>query len=292
MSARFCKAMVEVPKRSQPLTVALPASFTRDIPHLREKTGRVGIVARALAIFRVDHAIIYNDHPSKATEREGRLFEKLLGYLETPQYLRKTIFARDPDLQFAGTLPPLRLPSHPTVQKPLAGMVREGVVVSRGGSIEVDAGFSQPVRVTSRLKPMKRVTVRITRTEPELGGELVDPDRLRIYWGFRVSRRDSTLGRMIREEKRDLTISTSRKGRNVREALLELGDRWKSSRDTMVLFGSPDEGVPEILGREGIQVDTACDFNLNTIPEQGVATVRTEEALLATLSMLNILEEK
>ena len=283
--------MLESVRRPQRLSVALPASFTRDIPHLREKTSRAGIVARALAIFRVDEAIIYADAKGYS-EKEGRLLQKLLSYQETPQYMRRALFARDPELQFAGILPPLRLPSHPSIDKPRIGMVREAVAVRAGDTSAVDAGFSSLVTVRSKLKPLDRVTVSLTRLEPSIEGNLVDPDRLPIYWGFRVTRTDSTLGRLMRGEKRDLTISTSRKGRAIREILQGLTSKWKSSQRTLILFGSPDEGVPEILNKEGVEVEKACDFNLNMIPNQGVETVRTEEALFATLSILNLIEER
>src|SRR5260370_38221066 len=105
--------MMELPRRPQRLSVALPASFTKDVPHLREKTSRVGLIARSLAIFRVDEAVIYNDETGKSPESEGRLFEKLLAYQETPQYLRKAFCKQDPDLQFSGLLPPWRIPSDP-----------------------------------------------------------------------------------------------------------------------------------------------------------------------------------
>ena len=67
--------------------------------------------------------------------------------------------------------------------------------------------------------------------------------------------------------------------------------RWRSAQRPMVLFGSPDQGVPQILRSGGFDVGEECDFNLNTIPDQGVETVRTEEALIATLSVLNLLGE-
>ena len=283
--------MLESVRRPQRVSVALPASFTRDIPHLREKTSRAGIVARALAIFRVDEAIIYADAKGYS-DKEGRLLQKLLSYQETPQYMRRALFARDPELQFAGILPPLRLPSHPSIDKPRIGMVREAVAVRAGDTSAVDAGFSSLVTVRSKLKPLDRVTVSLTRLEPSIEGNLVDPDRLPIYWGFRITRTDLTLGRLIRGEKRDLTISTSRKGRAIREILQGLTSKWKSSQRTLILFGSPDEGVPEILNKEGVEVEKACDFNLNMIPNQGVETVRTEEALFATLSILNLIEER
>ena len=283
--------MLEPPRRPQRLSVALPASFTRDIPHLREKTGRVGIIARALAIFRVDEVVVYNDGKDRISKQEGRLFEKLLVYQETPQYMRRELFARDPDLQFAGTLPPLRLPSHPGIETPRIGLVREASVIETGASSVVNAGFKSPMRVASRLKLHERVTVRLTRTEPHLQGELVDASRLPIYWSFRVTNTDSTLGGLIRKERRDLTISTSRSGRTIREAMQDVSVRWRSSQRPMVLFGSPDQGVPQILRIGGFDVGEECDFNLNTIPDQGVETVRTEEALIATLSVLNLLGE-
>jgi methyltransferase len=284
--------MLDTPKRHQQLSVALPASFTKDIPHLREKTSRAGMVARALAIFRVDQAVIYDDKQDETSKREGRLFHKLLAYQETPQYFRRKIFQHDPDLQFAGILPPLRLPSHPTIEEPRTGLIREALVLESGPISKVDAGLSNLVTIPSKLKLSGRVTIRLNRTEPHLEGEVVDPSRLPIYWRFSVTRRDSTLGRLIREEKRDLTISTSRRGRDIREIKEDLRLKWQSSKKTLVLFGSPDQGVPEILGKEGIEHNNVCDFDVNTIPHQGVETVRTEEALFATLSVLNLLGEK
>jgi len=73
--------------------------------------------------------------------------------------------------------------------------------------------------------------------------------------------------------------------------LNDLTLRWKLSRRPLVLFGSPSEGVPEIFAKEGTDLSKVVDFNLNMIPNQGVETVRTEEAILATMSILNLLEE-
>ncbi len=283
--------MIEVPRRLQRLLVALPSSFTRDIPHLREKTSRIGLVARALAIFRVEEIVIYSVDTSATSTRESRLFEKLLSYQETPQYLRRTLFVTEPDLQYAGILPPLRLASHPNREEPRQGMIREAVVVESGSSSFADAGFRDLVRVHSRPKLRERVTVRLTKASP-LEAELVDPNRLPIYWGFRVTRTALPLGKLLARQKRDLVVSTSRKGRVIRDVMDNLATRWKSSREPLVLFGSPSEGIPEMLAHEKLTVESVSDFNLNTVPDQGVETVRTEEALFATLSQLNLLEER
>lgn len=283
--------MREVPRRAQHLSVALPASFTRDIPHLREKTTRVGSVARTLAIFRVNRAMIYDDEPDNISKREGQIFQKLLSYSETPQHIRRQVFGKDPDLQFAGILPPMRLPSHPNMESPHPGMVREGIVTRLGPPSEVDAGFGKSVQVNSKLPINERVTVKLTQTEPNLEAEVVQSSRLRIYWGFEVTRTNSTLGKLIKGEKPDLTISTSRNGIDVRKVFGPLTQQWNSSKRTLVLFGSPSKEIGEILAKERVTINEVANFEINTIPNQGTETVRTEEALQATLSILNIMEQ-
>ncbi len=283
--------MREIQRRPLHLSVGLPASFTRDIPHLREKTSRTGLVARALAIFRVDEVVIYNDNANKASEREGALFEKLLRYQETPQYLRRALFPQDSDLQFAGILPPIRLPSHPNLEEPQKGMLRDALAVESGEVSLVNAGFTDYVRLRTRLQKHERVTIRLTSTHPDLQGELVDPSRLPIYWGFRVTRPDSTLGRLITSGQMGLTISTSRNGNSIVGEMNSLNAMWKSARRAIVLFGSPDQGLDQMLQNEKMQLERVCDFNLNMIPSQGVETVRTEEALVASLAILNASEE-
>src|SRR5260370_21842361 len=165
--------MMEVPRRPQRLSVALPASFTKDVPHIKEKASRVGLIARSLEIFRVDEAVIYNDETGKSPESEGRLFEKLLAYQETPQYLRKALFKQDPDLRFSGILPPLRMPSHPNLAEPAVGGIREGLVIESGASSMVNAVFRAAVQVPSTLRLLERVTIRLVRISTQLQGELV-----------------------------------------------------------------------------------------------------------------------
>ena len=284
--------MTQPERRSQIVSVALPASLTLDIPHLREKTARLGFVSRALATFRVEEAIIYRDRVGADVDRESILIDKMLTYIETPQYLRRLLFKMDPDLQYAGTLPPLRTPNHPDKQNPSPGLLREGVVVQSGPSSMIEAGFHSLVRVRSKLPTLERMTLRLTKGLPELQGEIVEPSRLTIYWGFRVARGNVSLSEIVRSRKFDLTISTSQKGTDVREITPDLTKKWKSSKRSLVVFGSPNDGVPEILARSGMSVSDVMDLNVNTIPDQGVETVRTEEALWSSLAVLNVLGEK
>src|SRR5439155_18839418 len=176
--------MTRPPRRSQVVSVALPASLTLDVPHLREKTARLGFVSRALGTFRVEEVIIYRDRVGPEIDREAKLIEKMLTFIETPQYLRKHLFKMDPDLQYAGTLPLLRTPNHPDRQNPSSGVLREGIVIESGPSSLIEAGFHNLIRVMSKLLTLMIINIGLTRYLPELEGEIVEPSGLTIYWGF------------------------------------------------------------------------------------------------------------
>ena len=95
------------------VTIAVPVSIISDVPHLREKTLKIGLIGRAAAIFRVNEIIVYPDNTKINQKRSRNLIATLLAYMETPQYLRKRLFKIKPDLKYAGILPPLRTPHHP-----------------------------------------------------------------------------------------------------------------------------------------------------------------------------------
>jgi predicted SPOUT superfamily RNA methylase MTH1 len=45
-----------------------------------------------------------------------------------------------------------------------------------------------------------------------------------------------------------------------------------------------------MLTKEGLEMLEYSDFTINMIPNQGVETVRSEEAVFSSLSLLNTLE--
>lgn len=281
-------------KRRVKISVAIPASLVSDIPHLREKTLRIGLIGRALAIFRVDEIIIYPDIPAQNQKRDSALIEAILSYMETPQYLRRRLFKIRPELRYVGILPPLRTPHHPTENREKnlrIGEYREGVVISsyeRG--IHVDIGVKRPIFVPNlRVKTNSRVTVKIREKGKELIGELMDPDEIDVYWGYKVRVSDSSLGRLMKKQRYDLIIATSRRGDPIMKVADKLLDSWRDSRRVLIAFGSPTQGLQEIVRQEGIRLERVAHFIVNTVPNQGVKTVRTEEALYATLAILNTL---
>lgn len=282
------------PRRRSELSVAIPASLVSDVPHLREKTHRVGLVGRAAAIFRVDEVIVFPDLPSGDQRRDAGLVATLLSYMETPQYLRRRLFKVRPELRYVGILPPLRTPHHPLssrVEDLSVGEHREGVVVSSAeeGSL-VDVGVERPAMVSgTRLPVNRRVTVRITGLGERLQAVPAGRGEVREYWGYRVTVSNVPLGSLLRRRSFDMVVATSRRGTPLADIVEELRRRWGASRTVLVAFGAPDQGLHGILAREGLRLEEVAHLIVNTVPRQGAETVRTEEALYASLAALNLL---
>jgi len=276
--------------------IAIPASLTSDIPHLREKTFRIGLIGRAAAIFRVDEIIVYPDMPNSDQNSDIRLIQTVLSYMETPQYLRRKLFKIVPELQYAGTLPPLRTPHHPTANKTenlALSEYREGVVLSysKQGSL-IDIGVEQPILVQEApLKANTRVTVKIKELGRRPKAVVVNPKEIKIYWGYQVSVSDVPFVQLLKRRRFDLVIATSRKGNPITNVLDKLRERWENSHKTLVAFGAPTQGLYEIAAHEHSKLDDVSHFVVNTIPNQATETVRTEEAVCATLSILNMLNK-
>jgi len=275
------------------LSIAIPASVVSDTPHLREKTSKIGLVGRAAAIFKVDEIIIYPDNPKSNQTADMDLIATLLAYMETPQYLRKKLFKLRPELQYAGILPPLRTPHHPLNRKMKnlrVGEYREGATLSRTkeGTF-IDIGVEQPALIPKEQMPMgKRLTVKITKVEKRVEIELVDRDEISTYWGYTVAVERHSLGRLVRSRGFDLTVATSKRGVPFADVAEKIGEKWKKANTILVVFGAPTQGLYEIVKNEGFNLDDVVDFVVNTVPMQGTETIRTEEALIASLAILNM----
>jgi hypothetical protein len=275
------------------LAIAVPASMISDTPHLREKTAKIGVVGRAVAIFQVNEVIVYADSPKINQKSDLDLIVTLLKYMETPQYLRKRLFELKPELQCAGILPPLRTPHHPLQGKfkdLQVGDYREGVTVSKTkeGTL-VDIGSERPVLLKDAQIPInKRVTIKITRLTGQVEIQLVDVAEIPVYWGYTVSTERRSLSKLLESQQFDLKIGTSRFAARFQDTLKPLGERWKKANNILILFGAPAKGLHEIAEEEGTDLKRMLDSLINTVPNQGTETIRTEEALLATLAILNV----
>jgi predicted SPOUT superfamily RNA methylase MTH1 len=275
------------------LAIAIPASVISDTPHLREKTSKIGLIGRAAAIFRVNEIIVYPDNIKLNQSKEIDLIATLLAYMETPQYLRKRLFKLEPRLQFAGILPPLRTPHHPLNSKARnlkVGEYREGIVVSKAKEYAlVDIGVERPALMRERQFAVgKRLTLRITKLGEQIEVQTANKDEIPSYWGYAVSAEKRSFGKLVKNGKFDLTVATSKFGTRFADVAEKIGERWKKACSILVSFGAPTRGLFEIARDEGANLNDIVDFVVNTLPEQGTETVRTEEALLASLAILNV----
>ncbi len=274
------------------LVIAIPASVISDTPHLREKTSKIGLIGRAAAIFRVDEIVVYRDNPSESQTAELDLIGTLLSYLETPQYLRKRLFKIEPNLQYVGILPPLRTPHHPAsgrVEDLKAGDYREGVVLSQAKEgLLMDIGVGKTVLLREKQHMVgERLTLQVVKVGAQIEVQAANRSEAPDYWGYVVTTERGSLEAAVEKVNADLKVGTSRKGSEFTDVAAEIARKWREAASMLVVFGSPTRGLYEIAADEGLRLETLLDYVVNTVPCQGTETVRTEEALLATLAVLN-----
>lgn len=275
------------------LSVAIPASLVSDTPHLREKTGKLGSVARACSIFGATEIILYQDDARRDQANDLELCMEILRFVETPQYLRKRMFRLTPNLRFAGILAPLQTPAHDvarSIRESKVGDVRDGVIVDRRrGSLLVDVGLEKALECHGNLPVGRRVIVRVTSLGKNPLGEIVDYSKTgSAYWGYQIVKADSSLGRFVEKEKFDLAIGTSRYGSPIADVWSGLVAAFRSAEQVLVAFGSPKMGLGDILSQENKTPEDVFDYLVNTVPNQNVSTVRTEEAILISLGIFNL----
>jgi predicted SPOUT superfamily RNA methylase MTH1 len=265
--------------------ILIPSSLTMESRDLRVRTLKVGLIARAAAVFRVNRIVIYKDEEFD----DSRFISMVLRYMDTPQYLRKLLIPRREELRHVGILPPLRTPHHPINSKTSAlkiGEYRVGAVVESVGSdggAWVEIGIDRPIplrTIEEKFNVGQRLSVRIFSLDP-LAAEPVGRKEIPLYWGYEtevVGSLEEYLG-----STNALVILTSRKGAVLTSGLLhEIGSAGQS--DLAVVFGSPARGVDAFLSKK--LMDRCC--MINTIPHQGTETVRVEEAVFSTLALLNL----
>ena len=288
------------------LTLLIPSSVVREAGDKREATRKLGYVARAAAVFRADRLLVFPDREGE--RRWGEKFVRVvLQYAATPPHLKDELWGKREELQFAGVLPPLHVSSQTTADSSESA-VSQGIVTEVGseGRVRVTCGLQHPISLTvppSMATPTEgeRVTVRISSREP-VRARLVDEPTP----GFDVATVNLSAALADASGRR---IATSRHGQPL--SIARLGELRPAGDGLTVAFGAPGRGLPAILGippealsaewtaeastphgLDDAYVDSDPGFDrwLNTIPNQGSDTVRTEEAMFASLACLTLTE--
>ena len=245
----------------------LPSSVTEQENDPRIRTFKVGLLGRAAALFGVREIVIYGE----ARFNDARFIETILRYQECPPYLRKRLFALAPELAHVGVLPPLNTPAHLVPRHAKVGEVREAVV-DRG---LVQMGTSKPGKALRPLPEGQRLSVRVVG---ELAREyvVVQHDDPAHVPGFAVRRTETLAGAL---QGFDTRIATSKAGEPASKAPVH-----KLRGKVALAFGPPALSLEEVVAAEKAEV--RWDFVLNAVPGQGTETVRTEEAVYASLAAL------
>ncbi|XP_014246028.1 putative methyltransferase C9orf114 homolog [Cimex lectularius] len=293
------------PKTKNRLSIAVAGSILDNAQTQELQTYLVGQIARAATIFKVDEVIVYDDTGSTMQE-EGEssqtwyncgVFAQILQYLECPQYLRKHFFPMTEELRYAGLLNPLDAPHHLRLNQ--ESFYREGVVLQEtdksGKHSYANIGLHSKVKLDRLLQPGLRVTVKLPTKSEETSkctGIAVPPtqpkDDLGLYWGYEV-RLAKSLGKVFTDCKHkkgyNLVIGTSDKGC----PLDEVEFKKKKKIRALIVFGGL-KGLEFALEQDkSLEVDDVkllFDHYVNTCPNQGSRTIRTEEALLISLAVI------
>ncbi|CAN6452304.1 unnamed protein product [Victoria cruziana] len=289
------------------VSVAVCGSIVDNAQSLELATRLAGQIARAATIFRIDEVVVFDDKSSSSdescvttvldgsTDYEGGapFLVRILQYLETPQYLRRSLFPKHNSLRFVGLLPPLDAPHH--VRKHEWLPFREGVTLkgnpsSSSGTL-VDVGLNKEVVVEQTLEPGKRVTVAMgsNRQLESIIRQVTSPSKPReelgLYWGYKVryaSNISSVFTQCPFKGGYDYKIGTSEHG----NVLSSSDVCFPNFRHLLIAFGGLgglEENIEEDASLKGKNVREIFDSYLNTCPGQGSRTIRTEEAIFISL---------
>ncbi|MEE9241585.1 MAG: putative RNA uridine N3 methyltransferase [Nitrosopumilaceae archaeon] len=263
--------------------IAIPDSSLIDESTKLGKTQKISVLARICCVFKIDEIFIYND--ANADKQDRILLATILKYLVTPPYFRKQLYPKMNLLKFAGALHPLKIPSHTKIKNPAqikSGDKRMGIIVKFKGKKFFDVGIHYMIPYFGKEKIGNRVSLQFKTGYPNFSVKEIPSEQIDEYWGYKVQER-SNLHSVISSWEGDI-ILTSRKGQTLKNSHL----RWflDSPKPKLIVFGSTEKGLHEFLGGKISSYQNSKI--LNFFPNQGTETVRLEEALMGTLSILNI----
>ncbi len=268
----------------------IPSSLLEDCSDLDSKTIKIGFIARAAAIFKVSEIVIYSTGEIGA-KSNAKFMKTLFDYMDCPQYLRKHLFPLSEELKSAGRLPPLEAPHHVRFVKSseiTSDVIRQGVVVRVDKDKRfVYAGLDRLIPVyDNRVKLNDKINVKIIVNSKKLHGVVVD--KVDGYWGYKTVFFNKPLAKLLDKHPAELVFAASKYGENISGLLGDVENNLKNKESIALVFGSPKRGLFQIIDDARLMKEL-FDYIINFIPNQGTRTVRTEEAIYSTLSIINAL---
>src|SRR5574341_1025375 len=168
--------------------IAIPDSSLVDEQTKRDKSIKTAHIARSCAIFKVNRIYIYRDR-ERDYSYDRKMLKLILEFMDTPQYLRRILYPKIAELEFAGILHPLKAPHHKPSIDPKnikVGDIRQAITAKVKGTYFVDAGLNALVPLEGSALEGKRITVKFTSEYPTLRCAVASQQDIHQYWGYEV----------------------------------------------------------------------------------------------------------
>ncbi|MGI9011175.1 MAG: putative RNA uridine N3 methyltransferase [Nitrososphaeraceae archaeon] len=295
------------------ISVAIPDSSLSDEKGLREKTLKIGKFARTFSIFGVEKIVIYKDPTETRKKSDMFLLNLILEFLNTPQYLRKSIYPMNSDLSYIGLLPPIRAPQHTNkvrIKDVKVGEIRVGVLHDKNSMLKkmdrktftntdksiinfnkerfdfyIDVGLDYPIPFLGEGRDGEKVVVKFVNSYPHLKViKASGRDLEKLYLGYSIVKVNSLEDFLKKLDEKTFVIFTSKNGRIFKSVEFQFKQSINNFENLLIVFGSPSKGIKEIYTNYHT---TKNSMYLNMFPDQKTQTIRLEEAILGTLTLFN-----
>lgn len=239
--------------RRKDLNVVLFTSIFSTEKTLTELTLKTSFIVRTLSIFRVSNLYLVDDLKEPKIKKT---ITDIINYALLPPYLKKKVPLKT-TLKKAGLINPVNIPSHIVEREAIEGEYRVG---EKG-----EFGLVNKIKTKSKF-------ILVINSNPLK----VKPYKLFPYYnGFKI--------RFIGQDQifsmKNLVIG-SRSGKNPFDEINKIKELYEKYGLTL-LIGPPQGGILKNMKIE------KYEYIYNFVLNQGVKDVRAEEALLASLSVLN-----
>ena len=161
------------------------------------------------------------------------------------------------------------------------GDIRDGLVINYKGRKFVDVGIGNRIPYFGKMKSGTRIAVKVIDTKSKFAVKEISSEVVKDYWGYKVKERGNLFATLSSWTGK--IILTSKKGKIF--TMFDAGKITKSNDSILLVFGTTNKGIHEILGTDIKKIQNSKIYNF--FPNQATQTVRLEEAILGTLSIIN-----
>ncbi|BFI73862.1 methylase [Nanoarchaeota archaeon] len=252
----------------------IPSTFTGEKRDKKIRIVLLSQLARSIVNFGINEIGIYYDNDPKFDSHGlGRFIVKVLKYLNTPPYIRKIAFPIEKELEYIGTAFPINSYYHKDRSRYEYVYIKrreDNKFLVTNGEKEFYVNIKRKYRNTNIL------------IYDKIKNELLYPYETEYYFGYEVFYYNKPLENLIKKLKKEgfYLIATSRYGEDIGKIKIVKKDK------IAIAFGSFARGIEDMIK----DWKNKFDININICPDQKLETIRTEEAIYYTLSILHYIK--